>query len=157
MPSLQLSPCAREKCQAPLRALDRIRVEWSRMHVASLLLILALMPWALVLSGCSTALVRPESHADSAAEPVLRRAEINTHRRHVLLAAPAPPDCEYRGSDADAVDTDLWERLKLDYQQHCYQHAEALVRNRLRQLQVSGLCEVRVVHRSRFVRLAPPF
>ncbi len=124
----------------------------------ALYVILAAMPCALALSGCSTALVQPATYAATAAAPVARHTEIDTRRRRALLAQQASPDCEYKGSDADAVDKDLWERLKLDYERHCYQHAEALVRNRLHQLQVSGLCEVRVArHRARFVRFAPYF
>jgi hypothetical protein len=56
------------------------------------------------------------------------------------------------------LDADLWARLRLDYERHCYEHAEALVRRRLRALQVSGLCEIRpVVHRQRFLRATSSF
>lgn len=124
----------------------------------SLCVMLAVLPCALALGGCSTAFVQPETYAASAAAPVVRHTEVNVRRRHVLLAQQAPPDCEYKGTDADAVDKDLWQRLKLDYERHCFQQAEALVRNRLHQLQVSGLCEIRAVrHRARFVRFAPSF
>jgi hypothetical protein len=154
MSILQQYVCAGYKRLRPSRALERIRVEWSSVRSTSFLRLVALVPWALALCGCSTAVVRPESHAVSTA--ALQHPEVSARRRHVLLAPQAPPDCEYKGSDADAVDRDLWERVKLDYQQHCYQHAEALVRNRLHQLQMSGVCEIRVEHHSRFVRRAPP-
>jgi hypothetical protein len=141
MPKLQQILCAHHKRRAPL-------------------LVLALLPCALALSGCSTALVRPEIYAVSAAAPVHHHAEANARRRHALLAPQAPPNCEFKGpdTDTDAVDKDLLIRLKLDYERHCYQDAEALVRNRLRELQASGLCDVHVVRRRpRFVRSAPNF
>jgi hypothetical protein len=68
------------------------------------------------------------------------------------------PNCEYKGSETDRLDADLWAHLKLDYERHCYEHAEALVRSRLRALQVSSLCEIRrVVHRQRFLRATSSF
>jgi len=155
MSILQQCFCAGYKGQRPPRALERIWVEWSSVRSASFLRLVALVPLALALCGCSTAVVRPESHTASMTETALRYPEVSARRRHLLLAPQAPPDCKYEGSDLDAADRDLWERLKLDYQQHCYQHAEALVRNRLRALQMSGLCEIRVAHHSRFVRRAP--
>jgi hypothetical protein len=36
------------------------------------------------------------------------------------------------------VDPDQWARMKLDYERHCYQHAEQLVRDRLRLLQAAS-------------------
>jgi hypothetical protein len=133
-------------------------------------LMLALMPcW---LAGCSASLVRPEvyaismaapvhrseGHEVSTAVPVYRVAETRPRRLRAMLAPPAAPDCEFKGSDADAVDADLFARLKLDYERHCYQRAEALVRSRLRQLQVSSLCEAPPPRRrQRFMRIAPAF
>lgn len=44
--------------------------------------------------------------------------------------------CELPGLEPDTVDVDLWSRLKLDYEQHCYNYKRAsmLVRRRLRGL-----------------------
>jgi hypothetical protein len=83
----------------------------------------------------------------------LAHAEIPARKLRALLAPQSPPSCEYKGPDADGLDADLWQRLKLDYERHCYQHAEALVRSRLRALQVSGACEIRA-RRQRFLRAA---
>lgn len=108
---------------------------------------------AVALAGCSTVLVSPDIEA-SANLPAHRHVAAHQARR--LLASQAPPNCEYKGPDGDGLDADLFARLKLDYERHCYQHAEALVRSRLHQLQVSGLCEPRrVAHRQRFLRAAP--
>ena len=44
--------------------------------------------------------------------------------------------CEFPGLEPDTGDVDLWSRLKLDYEQHCYSYKRAamLVRKRLRGL-----------------------
>jgi hypothetical protein len=160
MSTLQQILCVHDKSWASLRA------------PARRLLMLALMPWWLAMAGCSTSLVRPEVYTVSTAAPVHRpevyeasaaaaahrSTEAHTRRLRAMLAPQAAPDCEFKGSDADAVDADLFARLKLDYERHCYQHAEALVRGRLRQLQVSGLCEAPPIRRrQRFMRIAPAF
>ena len=73
-----------------------------------------------------------------------------------LLSTQSPPDCEYRAPDeAVTLDKEVLARLRLEYERHCYQQAEAEVRNRLRQLQVrvSGLHEFQPIrHRRRFHR-----
>ena len=126
-----------------------------RACVRSFLLIAA-VPCALALGSCSTALPQPEAEA-SAGAPVHRH--VAPRKLRALFAPQTPPNCEYKGADGDGLDANLFAQLKLDYERHCYQHAEALVRRRLRQLQVSGLCEPRpvrpVVHRERFLRAAP--
>ena len=144
MAPLHCSLQARRKPQAPPRVLAR-----------SILLIAAL-PCVLALESCSTAFVPPEVEA-SATAPVHRH--VAPRKLRALFAPQTSPNCEYRGADGDGLDANLFAQLKLDYELHCYQHAEALVRRRLHQLQVSGLCEPRpvrpVVHRERFLRAAP--
>jgi tetratricopeptide (TPR) repeat protein len=62
--------------------------------------------------------------------------------RQAHLATPAlvvrqpAPHCELPGLVPDIVDVDLWSRLKLDYEQHCYSYKRAamLVRRQLRGL-----------------------
>jgi hypothetical protein len=44
--------------------------------------------------------------------------------------------------EPDTVDADLWARLKLDYERHCYQQAEMLVRKRLQRLLTSRRCRI---------------
>jgi hypothetical protein len=66
-----------------------------------------------------------------------------THRADRTLFAQQPaPDCEFKGSELQTVDADQWARLKLDYERHCYEQAEALARKRLQQLLASGKCRV---------------
>jgi hypothetical protein len=118
---------------------------------------LAALPCWLALAGCSTTLVRPDVD-DYASATAHRHSENKVRKLRALLASQPPPNCEYKGSEADRLDADLWARLKLDYERHCYQQAEALVRSRLRVLQVSGLCEIRpAVHRQRFLRVTSSF
>jgi hypothetical protein len=123
--------------------------------LARTLLLLTTIPSALAVAGCSAALVQRDdvtTHATATTAPAHPHAETHSHRFRALLAPQPPPDCVFKGSDVDALDTDLWAQLKLDYERHCYQHAEATVRARLRQLQVSGVCEIDPVrHRRRFL------
>jgi len=113
------------------------------------------VPCWLTLAGCSAAPVWGDVEASV---PAHRHAQIPARKLRALLAQPSPPNCEYKGPEADGLDADLWERIKLDYERHCYQRAEATLRSRLRALQVSGLCELRpVAHRQRFLRAAPSF
>jgi hypothetical protein len=91
----------------------------------------------------------------SAAAAARRNAQrIPTVR--ALLSPQSPPDCEYRAAEGAAtLDAEVLARLKLEYERHCYQQAEAEVRNRLRQLQVrvSNLHEFQPSrHRRRFPR-----
>jgi hypothetical protein len=119
-------------------------------------LTLAAVSYALMVAGCASYSGQREFEAYPAyaAAPAHRRAEPRTHRSdRALLASQPAPDCEFRGSDRDTVDSDLWARLKLDYERHCYRHAEMIVRNRLRLLQASGRCGIDPLrHRRHFVR-----
>lgn len=148
-----LAQASDHKNGAPLRTLART------------LLMLTALPSALAVAGCSAAVVSREvaDYATATAAPAHRYAAPHSHRFRALLAPQPAPDCEFKGSDVGTLDKDLWARLKLDYERHCYQHAETLVRDRLRQLQqqlqrqsqVSGLCEIEPVrHRRLFTRHA---
>jgi tetratricopeptide (TPR) repeat protein len=55
--------------------------------------------------------------------------------RALVVRQPAP-HCELPGLEPDTVDVDLWSRLKLDYEQHCYSYKQAamLVRRQLREV-----------------------
>jgi hypothetical protein len=66
-----------------------------------------------------------------------------TRRSFRALVAPRPaPDCELAGPEPQTMDADLWARLKLDYEQHCYKQAEMLARRQLRRLIASGQCRI---------------
>jgi len=65
------------------------------------------------------------------------------HLRAGAQVAPQPaPHCELVVPASNTVDAELWVRLKLDYERHCYQQAEMLVRKRLQRLLTSGRCRI---------------
>jgi hypothetical protein len=47
-----------------------------------------------------------------------------------------------KGKFAMVKSYELWTRLKIDYERHCYQQAEMLVRKRLQRLLTSGRCRI---------------
>jgi len=111
------------------------------------LLAVAAMACAMAVAGCARNPAQHEVKADpiQAAPPAQGRPEWRIRRpsRALLLSQPAP-DCEFRGPDRNTVDPDTWARLKLDYERQCYQRAERVARDRLRQLQAAR-CEIEPV------------
>lgn len=101
---------------------------------------------ALTIAGCSSyattdksAATNDKSIRNSTASVVYPQS--GTHGSHrALLASRSPPNCELAGPEPDTIDADVWARLKLDYERHCYKQAEILARKRLRRLLVSGQC-----------------
>jgi hypothetical protein len=78
------------------------------------------------------------AHADAR-----QQAELRVRRPDPALLAPQPaPNCEFKRADIKAVDPDGWARLKTEYERQCFQDAEMAARDRLRQLQAAGLCEI---------------
>ena len=76
------------------------------------------------------------------AEP-RQSVELRVRRPDPALLAPQPtPDCEFKRADIKAMDPDEWARLKVEYERQCYQDAEKAARDRLSQLQASGVCEI---------------
>ena len=124
--------------------------------LARRLLTLSAVSYVLAVAGCSSYSTEREfkAYPTSAAAPAHRRSEPQTlQSNRALLAPQRAPDCEFKGPDRDTVDADLWARLKLDYERHCYEHAEMIVRNRLQLLQASSSCATEPDRRSRrFVR-----
>jgi hypothetical protein len=124
------------------------------------LLALSAIACAIALAGCASNSAQRESRAMSpiqtdapphqreskavppihAAAPPHRYSERRIHRPDRALLAPQPaPNCAFGGfDDLKPVDPDQWARMKLDYERHCYQHAEQLVRDRLRLLQAAS-------------------
>ena len=89
---------------------------------------------ALTVAGCSSNSLQQESRAHHTASPRLRAG---------AQVAPQPaPHCELAVPASNTVDAELWARLKLDYERHCYQRAEMLVRKRLQRLLTSGRCRI---------------
>jgi hypothetical protein len=68
------------------------------------------------------------------------------------MALQPAPNCELAEPELDTVDADLWVRLKLDYELHCYKQAEMLARKRLRQLLAAGRCGQSASFRSSTLR-----
>ena len=79
-----------------------------------------------------------------------RSTELRIHRPDPELLAPqAAPDCEFKRANIATVDPNEWARLKIDYERQCYQDAEKIARDRLRQLQASSTCEIEPDQRRR--------
>jgi tetratricopeptide (TPR) repeat protein len=49
----------------------------------------------------------------------------------VPVVRQAAPDCELAGLEPDPIDAGLWARLRFDYERHCFEQADTLVRGRL--------------------------
>lgn len=102
---------------------------------------------ALTITGCSSYAAPNKSAStedrsirnSSAASVAFPQSGIHGSHR-ALLATRSAPNCELAGSEPDTIDADLWARLKLDYERHCYKQAEMLARKRLRELLASGQC-----------------
>ena len=121
------------------------------LTVARMRLVLSALAIALTIAGCSS-YATPDKSASTEAEPIKHTSRAyktavayphsRTHGYHrTLEATPLAPNCELTGPEPDTIDADLWARLKLDYERHCYKQAETFVRTRLRQLLASGRCD----------------
>lgn len=108
---------------------------------------------ALTITACSSystsdhsaALQNRATEESSAAHRGPVHPQNGSHETHRALVAP---NCELAEPEPDTVDSDLWTRLKLDYERHCYKQAEILARKRLRQLLTAGRCGYSVLFRS---------
>ncbi len=89
----------------------------------------------LAISGCAGNAPQPETRP--AAASLTGGEAPKCHVAHALLVAPPAPDCGFSRSDLKTVDPDQWARLRLEFERKCYQHAEKMVRERLRQLQAA--------------------
>jgi tetratricopeptide (TPR) repeat protein len=96
-------------------------------------LALSALAFALTIAGCSSPSTEGKSvsgldesiHEKSlrsvpAHPPPERQAHPST--RALVVHRPAP-QCDLAGLEADTVDADLWARLKLDFERHCYKQA----------------------------------
>jgi hypothetical protein len=153
----RVAACAGASCRSSLRCVRPGAKGWAPPRaIARRLLSLSALWCALALAGCASHSAQRElkAYPASADAPAHPRAEPRIHQSdRALLASQPAPNCEFSGSDIDTVDPDLWARLKLDYERHCYHDAEMIVRNRLELLQASRRCEIEPVrHRGRFGR-----
>jgi tetratricopeptide (TPR) repeat protein len=122
------------------------------LTVARMRLVLSALAIALTIAGCSS-YATPDKSASTEAEPIKHTSrayktavayppQSRTHGYHRTLEATLlAPNCELTGPEPDTIDADLWARLKLDYERHCYKQAETSVRTRLRRLLASGRCD----------------
>ena len=92
------------------------------------------------LSGCAQSSTPDPLHAQANSQ---MQSETRTCRPNPDLLVPrSAPDCVFRRPELKTLDSDQWERLKIEYERQCYQDAEKLVRDRLRRLQaVNRRCE----------------
>lgn len=113
------------------------------LAVARMRLALSALAIALTIAGCSL-YAMPDKSASTQAGPIKHSSrsyktavaypQSRTHGYHRTLdATPLAPNCELTGQESDTIDADLWARLKLDYERHCYKQA-------VRQLLASGRC-----------------
>jgi hypothetical protein len=138
-----------ESRMTPSRASCRFS-SWPLAALARKLIAVSAISCAMGLAGCASKSTAPEleaNHIEAAAdrqpEPRIRRPNRS------LLTQQRAPDCEFREmSDLEPVDPDQWLRLKLAYERQCYQHAEQMVRKRLRRLQTASTCEIEPVQHS---------
>jgi hypothetical protein len=145
--------CARASCRSALRCVGPgAKALGPLLALARKLLTLSAISCAMALAGCANnSSQQREAKADpiDAAAPAHRPSELRVHRpSHALLSPQPAPDCELKASDLKTVDPDQFARLKLDYERQCYQHAEKMVRDRLRLLQASSRCEIEPVRHS---------
>ena len=116
--------------------------------VARMRLALSALAIALTIAGCSPYAMQNKSaqgrtikHTSRAYKIAVAYPQFGTHGYHgTPEATPLAPNCELTGQEPDTIDADLWARLKLDYERHCYKQAEMLARKQLRQLLASGQC-----------------
>jgi hypothetical protein len=170
---LQGSPESRAaSCRSALHRLQRdAKGLGSRPALVPKFLALSAMACALALAGCASNSAQREAKAAPliyaaapphqreskatppihAAAPRHRYSELRIRRPDRTLLAPQPaPNCTFSGfDDLKPVDPDQWAQMKLDYERQCYQHAEQMVRDRLRLLQATSKCEIEPVQHSR--------
>jgi hypothetical protein len=114
----------------------------ARRVFAAKLLTLSAIVFATALAGCASKSTQRESNAEPFEAPRIHRPD-----RALLIPQPAP-DCEFKSTQPKTVDSDVFARLKLDYERRCYQHAEKVARDRLRLLQASSKCEIEPVRQT---------
>ena len=96
------------------------------------------------MSGCAGNAPQPDSRSEpnrsglSASRPDTPMCHID----HALLVPAHAPDCGFGQSALKTLDPEQWAHLKIEFEKKCYQHAEKVIRERLRQLQVASRCDI---------------
>jgi hypothetical protein len=98
----------------------------------------------LAISGCAGNAPPPESRSEPIRSGAAAPAPVSQmcHIDRALLVPAHAPDCDFGRSDLKTLDPDQWTHLKIEFEKKCYQHAEKIVRERLRQLQVASRCGI---------------
>jgi len=98
----------------------------------------------LAISGCAGNAPQPESRSEPIRSGLAAPATDSQmcHIDRALLVPARAPDCGFGRSDLKTLDPDQWTHLKVEFEKKCYQHAEKMVRERLRQLQVASRCGI---------------
>lgn len=98
----------------------------------------------LAISGCAGNAPQPESRSEPIRSGAAAPAAVSPmcHIDRALLVPARAPDCGFGRSDLKTLDPDQWTHLKFEFEKKCYQHAEKMVRERLRQLQVASRCGI---------------
>jgi len=116
---------------------------WDRSHAAGVPRLAALI-CVLAVSGCAGNAPQPETRSEpirSGAAAPGSDSQMCRIDRALLVPAHAP-DCGFGRSDLKTLDPEQWTHLKIEFEKKCYQHAEKMVRERLRQLQVASRCGI---------------
>ena len=105
-------------------------------HLAAVICVLA-------VSGCAGNAPQPETRSEPIRSGVTPGSDSQMCRIDRALLVPAhAPDCGFGRSDLKTLDPEQWTHLKIEFEKKCYQHAEKMVRERLRQLQVASRCGI---------------
>ena len=98
----------------------------------------------LAISGCAGNAPQPETRSEPTRSGVAAPGTESPmcHIDRALLVPAHAPDCGFGRSDLKTLDPDQWTHLKLEFEKKCYQHAEKMIRERLRQLQVASRCGI---------------
>jgi hypothetical protein len=100
--------------------------------------------FTLAISGCAANAPQPDSRSEpnhsGLAAP--RSDSQMCHIDRALLVPAHAPDCGFGQSALKTLDPEQWAHLKIEFEKKCYQHAEKVIRDRLRQLQVASRCGI---------------
>jgi hypothetical protein len=98
----------------------------------------------LAISGCAGNAPQPDSRSEPIRSGLAapRSDSRMCHIDHALLVPARAPDCGFGRSDLKTLDPEQWTHLKIEFEKKCYQHAEKMIRERFRQLQVASRCGV---------------
>jgi len=137
--------CAR-RCAAAIEARRRsIAGRLSdRLSLAGTLPLLGAIVCTLAIAGCAGNAPQPDSRSEPNRSGIVspRSDAQMCHIDRALLVPARAPDCGFGRSDLKTLDPEQWAHLKIEFEKKCYQHAEKMIRERFRQLQVASRCGV---------------